>query len=349
VESNDNKTSLAGLNPESLELLLGQKGLDKKYSGRLLYWIYRRAINSFTGINDIPKSYLADLGRYFNPGLFEPYSSCVSSDGSVRYLFKNAEGLLYETVYLPEGSRHTVCVSVQSGCRMGCRFCSTGRYGWRGDLSAGEMINQVISLPHTVTHVVFMGMGEAGDNVEEVIKACRILIAEWGLALGRTKVTVSTVGVTPSLKRLLDETECNITLSLHSPFPEERRRSIPAEARWPSGDSLALIRDYPAKRHRRFTVAYVMIKGVNDSEKHLGELIKILSGTQIRINLLSYHPVEGDIARGSDRATLLMFKHLLVTSGIEATIRRSRGADIDAACGMLVAKAAPGDELSIMK
>jgi 23S rRNA (adenine2503-C2)-methyltransferase len=335
MKINDARISLAGSDPESTELLLAEKGIDSRYARRLLYWIYRKGVGSFAGINDIPRTVLEALDRYFVTGLTSPVASQVSADGSVKYLFSTPEGLLHETVWLPDGRRRTVCISVQSGCRMGCRFCATGQNGWRGNLTAGDIVNQVIRLPHDFTHIVLMGMGEPGDNISEVIKACDILTAEWGLAAGRSKVTVSTVGVTPSLRRLLDETECNITLSLHSPFPDERRRVIPAEARWPFTESLEMLTGYDNKRKRRFTVAYVMIRGVNDSGRHLGELVRLFSGTGIRINLLPFHPLTDDGDRSSDEKTMMRFKHQLVTSGIGASVRKSRGADIAAACGML--------------
>lgn len=319
------------------EALLAVLGLDARYARRLLYWVYRRGIASYQEINDIPAGVLNVLSEQTSPGLFAPVTSESSADGSVRYLFTAAAGLDHETVWLPEGKRSTVCVSVQSGCRMGCRFCATGKHGWRGNLTAGEIINQVVSLPHEVTNVVMMGMGEAGDNISEVIKACRILTSEWGLATGRSRVTVSTVGVTPSVRRLLEETEVNITLSLHSPFPDERREVIPAESRWPFAETLNLLKNYDNLRKRRFTVAYVMIKGKNDSERHLEKLKRLLGGTGIRVNLLPYHPLPADDTRSSDHTVMMRFKHELVTSGIGASVRKSRGADIAAACGMLAA------------
>lgn len=333
-----NEKSVAGSDPSEIEEFLGSLGIDKRYSRRLLYWIYRRGIHSFEEINDIPAKILGVLSEKAVTGLSVPIASESSSDGSVKYLFTTPGGLTHETVYLPDGKRHTVCVSVQSGCRMGCRFCATGRNGWGGNLTAGEIVNQVISIPHEVTHIVLMGMGEPGDNISEVLRACRILTAEWGLAAGRSRVTVSTVGVTPAVIRLLEEAECNITLSLHSPFPEERREVIPAEARWPFAETLALLREYDNRRKRRFSVAYVMISGKNDSERHLDELRRLLAGSGIRVNLLPYHPLEGDDARSSGMDVMMRFKHELVISGIGASVRKSRGSDIDAACGMLAAK-----------
>ena len=332
-----NKIPLAGLDPATLEAELEKKGIESRYARRILYWIYRKGISSFDAITDLPKELLSQLPVYFISGLSDPVSSSVSADGSVKYLFKTASGMVHETVFLPEGKRQTVCISVQAGCRMGCSFCATGQNGWNGNLTAGEIVNQVISLPHNVTNVVMMGMGEPGDNIEEVIRACRILTGEWGLAVGRSRVTVSTVGVVPAVIRLLNETECNLTLSLHSPFPEERREVIPAEAKWPFSETLELLKDFKVQRKRRFTVAYVMIRDKNDTDSHLEELRILLSGTGIRVNLLAYHRVGDDCYFSSDNETMLRFKHLLVTSGIGASVRKSRGTDIGAACGMLAA------------
>lgn len=334
-----NKIQLAGMDPATLERELELKGIEPHYARRLLYWIYRRKIGSFGMINDIPRDVLSKLHENFTTGLSEPTSSSASSDGSVKYLFRTGSGMLHEAVYLPEGKRHTICISVQAGCRMGCRFCATGQNGWNGNLTAGEIVNQVISLPYKITHVVMMGMGEPGDNIDEVIRACTVLTAEWGLAVGRSRVTVSTVGVLPSVVRLLNETDCNITLSLHSPFSEERKAVIPAEGRWPFKETLGLMKNFSIRRNRRFTVAYVMISGVNDSDAHLEPLKMLLTGTGIRVNLLPYHPLAGDSLVSSDTVTMMRFKHLLVTSGIGASVRKSRGADIAAACGMLAANA----------
>lgn len=335
VKNSNGKIAVAGLDPASLADLLNSSGIDGKYALRLLYWIYRRAVSSFSEINDIPAAVLNALSENCVTGLNKPASCVASADGSVKYLFFTPAGLPHEAVWLPEGRRETVCVSVQSGCRMGCRFCATGRNGWEGNLTAGEIVNQVISIPHPFSHVVMMGMGEPGDNINEVLAACKILTAEWGLAAGSSKVTVSTVGITPSVRRLLEETNVNITLSLHSPFRDERAAVIPAESKWPFRETIELIKEYGLNRRRRFSVAYVMIKGRNDSERHLEELKRLLSGTGIRVNLLPYHPTGEDADASSDDDTMMRFKHLLVTSGIGASVRRSRGADIEAACGML--------------
>jgi len=337
VRETINIIQLAGLGLAETEDLLAHASIDRRYARRILYWIYRKGIRVFGEINDIPKSVLAVLSERFSTGLSDPFSSVVSADGTARYLFTTGEGLIHESVYIPDGKRETVCISVQSGCRMGCRFCATGQNGWRGNLTSGEIVNQVVSLPHKVTHVVLMGMGEPGDNIDEVIKALKALTAEWGMAIGKSRVTVSTVGITPAVERLLEETECNITLSLYSPFPGERTEAVPAEKVWPYKKTLDLMKTFSTDRKRRFTVAYIMIKGKNDTDEHLEELKRILSGTGIRVNLLPYHRPGSDGDCSADNETMMRFKHLLVTSGIGASVRKSRGLDIEAACGMLAA------------
>jgi 23S rRNA (adenine2503-C2)-methyltransferase len=222
---------------------------------------------------------------------------------------------------------------------MGCLFCVTGRYGFHGNLSAGEIVNQVISIPDKskITHIVFMGMGEPMDNLENVLKACRILTAEWGLAISHRNITVSTVGITPGIKIFLGSSECNLTLSLHSPFPEERKLIVPAEMRYPVYEIINIMKNYPIKKKRRLSVAYVMINQLNDSDNHLEGLKSLLKGSGIRVNLLPFHMVPGDKNTSSSAERIQFFKHNLVVSGISASVRRSRGIDVSAACGLLAA------------
>lgn len=347
MNSPSRKIPLTGLTRKELEILLAEHGIDAGYAARLLYWIYRRKIRSFAEIDDIPGRVKDALTVFSDPGITTPFSSVESGDGSVKYLFSNGEGKYYESVYIPDGKRKTLCISVQSGCRMGCTFCATGKYGWHGNLTSGEITGQVTGIPFEVTHVVFMGMGEPCDNAAEVIKACTILTSEWGLAKGRANITISTVGMLPGLQQLLDSTDCNITLSLHSPFPEERAVIVPAEKRWPAGMLTDLIKNHKSRRGRRFSVAYVMIEGVNDSDAHIMELKKMLAGSAIRVNLLPYHPLPGDTYRSSDAERIHWFKHSLVTSGISASIRRSRGSDVYAACGMLATTLSGKNSLKI--
>ena len=286
----------------------------------------------------VPKKLKELLSSTSYSGISDPVTSEVSEDKTVKYLFRANSGKQYEAVYIPDKKRHTICVSTQSGCRMGCPFCLSGRYGFHGSLNAGEIVSQIISIPvDKVTHVVFMGMGEPMDNLENVLKACEILTAQWGLALSPRNITVSTVGLKPEIETFIKETSCNLTLSLHSPFSEERVHIVPAEKRYPARDIIHLLRSYKLKKGRRLTVSYVMISGLNDSDIHLKELISILKGSHIRVNLLPFHPAGKDTMSSSSEEKMQYFKHNLVISGISASVRKSRGSDISAACGLLAA------------
>jgi 23S rRNA (adenine2503-C2)-methyltransferase len=220
---------------------------------------------------------------------------------------------------------------------MGCPFCATGNYGYYGNLSVRDIINQIISIPEAgkVTHVVFMGMGEPMDNLKNVLKACNIITAQWGLSIGVRNVTVSTVGILPAVKDFLEGSGCNLSLSLYSPFPEERLKIVPAEKRYPSGTIIDLMKGYTSGKRRRMTVAYVMIKGINDSDGHLKELKRLIGNSGIRVNLLPFHRIPGSTNESSAPGRIQFFRHDLVISGISASIRKSRGEDVSAACGLL--------------
>jgi 23S rRNA (adenine2503-C2)-methyltransferase len=264
----------------------------------------------------------------------------LSSDGAVRYLFKSVGGKYFEAVYIPEHKRNTVCVSVQSGCRMGCPNCVSGAYGFYGNLTAGEIVTQALSIPFAsgVTHVVFMGMGEPMDNLDNVLKSCEILTAQWGLALSPRNITVSTTGILPEVNRFLKESDCNLTLSLHSPFSAERTKIIPVENRYPFAGLLAEMKNAKLKKGRRLSVAYMMIRGVNDSEEHLQALISLIKGSGIRVNLLPFHEMTKSVLSSSSQEQIQHFKHSLICAGVPASIRKSRGSDISAACGLLAVR-----------
>lgn len=329
--------SICGLTADEVFNRIGPSGFSYSHATLVTNGIYKKRIKDFAHLPRISNSLRQVLYAVFSTGLFDPLQYEESSDRTRKYLFRNKAGLLYETVYLPDNKRHTVCISVQSGCRMGCTLCATSRYGFHGNLSAGEMVNQVIGIPEAslITHVVFMGMGEPFDNSGEVIKACKILTAEWGLSLSPANITVSTVGITEGVENFLSRTECNLTLSLFSPFPGERARYIPAERSHPAEKILEIIKHYPVRKRRRMSVAYMMIQNVNDSEAHLEGLRRLLTGSSVRVNLLPYHNTGDTDFIPSTEARMLYFKHSLVVSGISASIRKSRGADIHAACGLL--------------
>lgn len=331
------KKSLCGLTPDEIYDFIKNDGYHLSHAIAVALGIYRKRITEISEIPVIPKKLKIYLENYFNSGVFVPLNSEISVDKTVKYLFRTQEGKLFETVFIPDLKRNTVCVSAQSGCRMGCPFCVTAKYGFHGDLSAGEIVNQIISLPEAgrITHVVFMGMGEPMDNLEEVLKACEIITAQWGLSISPANVTVSTVGIIPGIEAFLNRSECNLTVSLYSPFEDERRNVVPVEKKYPVREVVEIMKNYPLRKKRRLSIAYVMIKNINDSDKHLERLKKLLQGSKIRVNLLPYHQGKNDKNNSSSDDRMQYFKHNLVVSGISASIRRSRGTDISAACGLL--------------
>jgi 23S rRNA (adenine2503-C2)-methyltransferase len=331
------RKSLCGLMANEIFELISNMGFTLGHAISVSNDIYKKNIRDISLFENIPRKLREDLSSISVSGIYSPVSYEVSIDNSVKFLFRNEEGQEFETVYIPDDKRHTVCVSTQAGCRMGCSFCVTSKYGYQGNLNTGDIINQIIGIPQSgkVTHVVFMGMGEPMDNLENVLKACDIITSEWGLALSSRNVTVSTVGIIPGVEQFLRRSECNLTLSLFSPFSEQRLKSIPVETKYPVIKIIELMKNFPLKKKRRISLAYVMIKGLNDTDRHLEELKSIVNGSAIRINLLSYHGTENGLYSSSSVQRMQHFKHELVVSGISASIRKSRGEDISAACGLL--------------
>jgi 23S rRNA (adenine2503-C2)-methyltransferase len=333
------KKNLCGLSLDEIISLSENPEFTLSHALSLANSVYKKRMSEISQIQNIPIRIKKELDENISMKPFPPISSETSLDNTVKYLFKTSGAKVYEAVYIPDGKRNTVCVSTQAGCRMGCRYCITARIGYRGNLTAGEMINQILSIPEAsrINHVVLMGMGEPMDNLNNVLKACEILTASWGLALGSHNITVSSVGITPAVKKFLKNSDCNFTLSFHSPFSEDRKELVPIENRYPAGEIIRIMKNLNVKRGRRLTLAYIMVEGLNDSDLHLMELIKLLGGTKIRVNLLPLHEIHGDPQKASSDERIQLFKHSLITAGISASIRKSRGSDISAACGMLAA------------
>jgi 23S rRNA (adenine2503-C2)-methyltransferase len=331
------KAILCGLTVDEIFDLIKPSGFTIAHATAISNSIYKKGISDLSLIPNISSRLKSELNEKAESGLFLPAASDVSTDRSVKYLFRSEDGKAFETVYIPEKKRHTVCVSTQSGCRMGCSFCATARYGFRGNLSAGEIVNQIVSIPASrqITHVVFMGMGEPMDNLVNVLKACSIITAEYGLAVSSRNVTVSSVGIMPSVEEFMITSNCNLTLSLLSPFTEERRKYIPAEKVYPILKTIEMVKGMQLKKKRTLSVAYVMVDGMNDTDSHLEKLKSIFKESHIRVNLLPYHNIQGDPGHSSSSERMEYFKHNLVMAGISASIRKSRGLDISAACGLL--------------
>jgi 23S rRNA (adenine2503-C2)-methyltransferase len=273
-------------------------------------------------------------------GRRDPEAVAVSADGTKKYLFGAGAGRFVEAAYIPDGDRATLCLSSQVGCRMGCLFCMTARQGLVENLSPGAIVNQYLSLPErdTITNIVYMGMGEPLDNTEAVLRSLDIFTSDWGIGLSHKRVTLSTIGVLPGLKRFLSESSCHLAVSLHSPFDAERRKLMPVQLVHPMADVVSEIREAEIGRHRKLSFEYIVFKDLNHSGRHVKELARLLQGLRCRVNLIRYHEIPGGRFQSADDEEIVAFQNALKAKGIATTIRASRGEDVGAACGMLSTK-----------
>ncbi len=326
---------LFGKTLEELGDVAASLNLPSYTAKQMAQWLYRHRAKSVREFSNLSKAARTALEENYILGTSAPVSEAVSADGTKKYLFP-AGGSGVEATWIPEKKRSTLCVSSQIGCKRGCRFCLTARQGFNGNLSAGEILNQFRSLPEfeSVTNFVFMGMGEPLDNMEALLSALEILTSDWGYGISPKRITVSTIGIVPNLKRLIENTECRLALSLHSPFPGERSDLIPSERKYPLEEVLKVFRSTDRGK-RRLTVEYLLIKKKNDTPAHSAQLARLLKGLDARVNLIPYHPIPGFSGETTPPARQEAFRDELNRRGITATIRHSRGLDIGAACGML--------------
>lgn len=328
---------LYGLSPDELAALCDELGMPRFAARQLARWLYVRHEEDPLKMSDLAAVHRAALAERFAPALSAPIRAWESADGTKKYLYRTGEGAYVESAYIPDGDRATLCVSSQAGCRMGCRFCATGRQGLQHSLSAAEIMNQIVSLPERdrLTNLVFMGMGEPLDNLDHVLRALEIITAPWGFGWSPTRVTVSTAGVVPQLRRFLDATNVHLAVSLHNPFADERAAVMPVERAWPIAETAAILRDYDFTHQRRVSFEYIVMSGLNDTPRHIRELCRLLDGIKCRINLIRFHKIPGSPYFSPDDEAMRRFRDALTARGIQTTIRASRGEDIGAACGLL--------------
>ena len=336
---------LYGRNPEQLAALCGEAGLPRFAARQIARWLYVRHTEDPRQMTDLPKGARELLAARFAPALHAPERVATSHDGTKKYLFRTLAGHYIESAYIPDGERATLCVSSQAGCRMGCRFCATGRQGLQESLPAAEILNQIVSLPERdrLTNLVFMGMGEPLDNVDNVLRALEILTAEWGFGWSPTRITLSTAGVLPQLRRLLDASKVHLAVSLHNPFHEERMQIMPVERAWPVAEVVETLRAYDFTHQRRVSFEYIVMSGLNDTPRHVRGLLRLLNGLRCRINLIRFHRIPDSPYFSPDDEAMLRFRDELTARGIRTTIRASRGEDIQAACGLLSTRALEGE------
>ncbi len=333
------KRQLLGMTLDELKKVSSEAGLPAYSAKQIADWIYNKkvaAISEMTNISTAKREYLE---KHFEIGITPPSDSVESIDGTKKYLFPTKSGSFIEAVYIPTEDRATLCVSSQVGCKMSCIFCMTGRQGFTANLSANEIINQIQSIPEadSLTNIVFMGMGEPLDNTDEVFKALDILTSSYGYGWSPKRITVSTIG-TKNLKRFLDESNCHLAISLHSPYPMERFSIMPAEKAFPIHKTISLIQQYDFTHQRRVSFEYIIFKNFNDSVQHAIALAGLLKDIPCRVNLIRFHAIPDTELESSDMRRMEKFRDTLNERGIICTIRTSRGEDIFAACGMLSTK-----------
>ena len=363
------KEKLLGMNPEQLRQAAASCGLKPFVGNQLAGWLYSKRASSWDQMVNIGKEAKARLQEKYDLGT-SPYIGLASStDGTKKYLFGvSAESCragrsgaetseasqatergraeldsaanAIESVMIPDLDRKTLCVSSQAGCKMGCKFCMTGRQGWHGNLDAADILNQFLSIDEAseLTNTVFMGMGEPLDNYDAVSKAIEVLTADWGFGWSPKRITVSTIGIIPTLQRFLEEQRCHLAVSLHNPFPDERLQMMPVQKGYPIKEVLALIRQYDWTAQRRVSFEYTMFAGFNDDKRHADALIRMLSGLECRVNLIRFHRIPDFPYECASDFAMQAFRDRLNAHGVTCTIRASRGEDILAACGMLAGK-----------
>lgn len=341
------KKTLSGMNMAELQQVVYDLDLPKFAAKQIAEWLYGKRISTIAEMTNISKSAREKLESQYEIGRWAPSKKAVSADGTIKYLFPTAKGHFVETVFIPSDDRGTLCVSSQVGCKMGCSFCMTGRQGFQAQLSAAEILNQIYSLPEfeRLTNVVFMGQGEPLDNVDNVLRVCEILTASYGLAWSPKRITVSTIGDLKGLKRFLDESQCNLAVSLHFPTPQQRVEYMPAEKAWPIVNVIDLLKEYEfcnsdlqwheGAKQRRLSFEYIVFSGLNDSHRHRDAIISLLKGLDCRVNLIPFHTIPDTPFKAAPEVRMKEIRDYLTRNGVFSTLRASRGQDIMAACGLL--------------
>ena len=336
------KERLLGKTPEELKAVALEVGLPAFAGGQMAQWLYQKRVRSIDEMTNLSRQGREALSQKYEVGLALPVDVQTSVDGTRKYLFPvggDATNAV-EAVMIPDQDRKTLCVSSQAGCKMGCKFCMTGRQGFHGQLSAADILSQFFGIEEAgeLTNTVFMGMGEPLDNWDNVKRVIQVLTAPWGLAWSPKRVTLSTIGVLPNLRKYLEESKCHLAVSLHNPFPQERQQLMPVEKAWPSTEVIRLIRQYDFTGQRRVSFEYTIFDGWNNTPRHADALLRLLRGLECRVNLIRFHQIPDFPFGTAPLEKMEAFRDQLTRGGLTATIRASRGEDIFAACGLLAGK-----------
>ena len=347
------KRVLMGLTSAELKEVARELGMPAFTGGQIARWLYQQHVTDIDEMTNISKVNRERLKEHYIVGAMPPLDCQRSKDGTIKYLFpvrkseysENSDYSDYsesptkfvETVFIPDGERATLCVSCQVGCKMNCLFCQTGKQGWEGNLTVADILNQIYSLPEReqLTNIVFMGQGEPMDNLDNVLRATEILTADEGYQWSPKRITVSSVGIRGKLKRFLDESQCHVAISMHSPLHEQRLQLMPAERQMPIAEVTELLRQYDFTHQRRCSFEYICFGGLNDSLAHGREILRLVDGLECRVNLIRFHEIPGVDLPGADERRMEQLRDYLTARGVFTTIRASRGQDIFAACGLL--------------
>lgn len=331
---------LYGKTLTELTAIVVESGMPQFSAKQIAHWLYKKNVSLISEMSNISLNFRDILSQKYTIGLDKPVKVQVSTDGTKKYLFPAGNEKFIETAMIPDKDRKTICVSSQIGCKMECVFCMTGKQGFNGQLTAGEILNQLRCIDEfeEITNIVYMGMGEPFDNMNEVMKSIEILTSEWGYAMSPHRITVSSIGIIPGLKRFLNECECNIAISLHTPFEEERKKLMPVQSAYPIQEVVNEIQSFSIHNQRKLSFEYIVFGGFNDTPRHVKEIARLLNGVKSHLNLIRFHPIPDSDLQKTNENSLQYFKDELNKKGILTTIRSSRGQDIYAACGLLSTK-----------
>ena len=358
MSSTVNKVDLKNLTQAGLVAYVESLGQPAFRGKQIMGWLYRPGVTDFAQMTDLAKEFRSILAEHAFISRFTDPLIEKSADGCVKFGFRLGDGNIIESVLIPEPDRNTLCISSQVGCAMGCAFCLTGTMGFKRNLTPAEIVNQICGVrdyllaqpreqligPDRVTNVVFMGMGEPLNNLENVLDSLSIVTEQKGLDLTPRRITVSTCGIVPKLRELGEKSPVNLAISLHAVDDETRRRLMPINDRYSIDELLDACRDFPMPKRKRIMFEYILLKGINDSDRDARELARKLSGIPCKINLLPYNESAGLPYQSPGMDRLLAFQQILLEAHYTVFIRNSRGADISAACGQLATeKSVPQD------
>jgi 23S rRNA (adenine2503-C2)-methyltransferase len=340
------RTNLLGLPKTELEAFVGAMGSKPFRARQLMNWLYKRGEGDITAMTDLAKDFRAQLATCAEVALPEIVKTQIASDGTRKWLLSAGNGQAFETVYIPEEERGTLCISSQVGCVLDCTFCSTAQQGFNRNLTTAEIVGQVwlanrelgwtVGDNRIITNIVLMGMGEPLANFRNVIPAIRIFLDDLGFDISRRRVTLSTSGLVPQIYKLAEEVNCALAVSLHAPNDELRSQLVPINRKHNIAELLEACWHYLDEQNgRSVTFEYVMLDGVNDQPEHARELARLLRDKPAKLNLIPFNPFPGTQYRRSPQSAIEIFRDELMQRGLVVTIRKTRGEDIDAACGQL--------------